>query len=954
MNSLGLSALFFAGQALALNNGVGKLPTMGYDTYNAFEKNYDGALALEQARLMKEYGLVDAGYNTFILDDFYALEDRNEKGEMIPDPEKFPDGMLKWSQKLNRYGLSASAYSSNGYKTCGGLPGAYGHELQDLETWRSWGWGGKGAIVKYDNCYIPYDNVTMENEYGRYERMLEAIETLAKKYKHPNKFIYSLCQWGWQDPHNWAPRISNAWRIDGDIRPYWSAIANILLLASTSYGATDFYQHGDMDMLEVGNSGRGTPVGDLTVAEQRTHFTAWALLKSHLLIGTDLRNATKDTIEILGNKELIAINQDPHEGKAIAPFRIGLQSDFSRITYNETSPPGFWAGTSSYGPVFMIINTLNETQEISFDLTENWAVRAGRQYKVRDMWLHEDALQYIANASVDLADRDTAPVAKKQKRIPVEVFDRVLELLHADSELVSLSQVCRDMNERVTPLIYSHVVIDLSPHLNLVRAEDIEEDDADMDVTMSFNLMAGLANNYRRQCRHVRKLTVRNGYSKASTKGTRWGVPGKGTYFDVSSLSVHSPWVWANMILGMTIPRMPLLSDLVWTAEMPPTNQLFGCLPPGQLRSLAYRFGRDFEFHLTIEWPSKFTPGLRAMKNPSLSSLTIMDIPSYTTDNGFSFLVDNRESLKDLTLKFTEDFSLEDKLLSVVNPIIELQSKLRLKSLHLRNTSCRGHLGWLEAFDFTCIRKFVMFESAPLGLTMPTELWNIFRRTGQRFESLITDCENDEFIEFVESTQGLEQLMLCHSSRSIYNFPKLNNQFDTLKSLFLPQNYPFERQLPYHEEHIFGILSGLQNLKHLFFDRHDDLACGDAVEPTPGSALFIKSFCDFCNEKNAASAVLGRLELIGYFRTLWAMNSTGQIDSERESNQLEAIDGSAQRANYSGPPETEVADMHNYVPVQIGWTDHLDDELVLACHTWVVDSKWDGLLKSRNGPEYTS
>ncbi|KFY98616.1 hypothetical protein V498_01375 [Pseudogymnoascus sp. VKM F-4517 (FW-2822)] len=393
--------------------GIGKLPTMGYDTYNAFEKNYDGALALEQARLMKEYGLVDAGYNTFILDDFYALENRSEKGEMIPDPAKFPDGMLKWTRSLNKYGLSASAYSSNGYKTCGGLPGAYGRELQDLETWRSWGWGGKGAIVKYDNCYIPYDNVTMENEYGRYERMLDAIETLAKKYKHPSKFIYSLCQWGWQDPHNWAPRISNAWRIDGDIRPYWSAIAKILLLASTSYGATDFYQHGDMDMLEVGNSGRGTPVGDLTVAEQRTHFTAWALLKSHLLIGTDLRNATKDTIEILGNKELIAINQDPHEGKAIAPFRIGLQPDFSRITYNETSPPGFWAGTSSYGPVFMIINTLNETQEVSFDLTENWAIRAGRQYMVRDMWLHEDVGVAVRNWTVKLGAHDVAALLLK-------------------------------------------------------------------------------------------------------------------------------------------------------------------------------------------------------------------------------------------------------------------------------------------------------------------------------------------------------------------------------------------------------------------------------------------------------------------------------------------------------------------------------------------------------------
>jgi hypothetical protein len=119
------------------------------------------------------------------------------------------------------------------------------------------------------------------------------------------------------------------------------------------------------------------------------------------------------------------------------------------------------------------------------------------------------------------------------------------------------------MNERVTPLIYSHTIIDLSPHLNLIKAEDIEEDDADMDVLMSYNLMSGLANNYRQQCRYVRKLTVRNGYTKASNNGTRWGAPGKGTYFDPSSLAIYSPWARANMIFGMALPRMSMLSELV-------------------------------------------------------------------------------------------------------------------------------------------------------------------------------------------------------------------------------------------------------------------------------------------------------------------------------------------------------------------------------------------------------
>ncbi|KFY31763.1 hypothetical protein V493_00845 [Pseudogymnoascus sp. VKM F-4281 (FW-2241)] len=856
MNSLGLSALLFLGQALALNNGVGKLPTMGYDTYNAFEKNYDGALALEQARLMKEYGLVDAGYNTFILDDFYALENRSEKGEMIPDPVKFPHGMLKWTKSLNKYGLSASAYSSNGYKTCGGLPGAYGRELQDLETWRSWGWGGKGAIVKYDNCYIPYDNVTMENEYGRYERMLEAIETLAKKYKHPNKFIYSLCQWGWQDPHNWAPRISNAWRIDGDIRPYWSAIANILLLASTSYGATDHYQHGDMDMLEVGNSGRGTPVGDLTVAEQRTHFTAWALLKSHLLIGTDLRNATKDAIEILGNKELIAINQDPHEGKAIAPFRIGLQPDYSRITYNKTSPPGFWAGASSYGPVFMIINTLNETQEIFFDLTENWAVRAGRQYKVRDMWLHEDVGVAVRNWTVKLGAHDVAALLLKDAG-PEPKETGPLPCATASGR--SFRSGSRDASCRFWA--------DLSPHLNLIEADDIE-DDADIAVQMSFNLMAGLANNRRKQCGYVKKLSVRNGYVKENTRGTRFGPASKG-YFDVTSLRSHSPWVWANMILGIAIPQMSLLSEVI--------------------------------------------PGVRAMRKPALSSLALWDIDSRERGEDVScFLLDNKDSLKVLKLRFMEEYSIKDKLLNIVNPIIELESQFELHILHLRNALSPGLPGWQKAFDFHSIRVFILIETSRFGKNMSKVLWKIFQHTDQQFETLITNCEDDAFVEFVESTHGLEHLILSRFQRPFDNFPKLDNHFGTLRSLFLPQDAPWD----------FG-----KSLE-------------ETGAPLLGPTAFIKAFFGFCDNNSAASAFLSRIELVSCFRTLWSIDDIGQIDEERESYQLDETDGPAEHANYSEPLETKLTDRQNFVPVQIGWTDHLDDEMILAVHTWVLKSSW--------------
>jgi len=150
--------LAFASAVHARNNGVGKLPVMGYDTFNAFGGDYDGSMATAQARIMNETGLVGLGYNTFILDDFYTELDRDASGCLRENLTRFPSGMRAWTDSINRYGVSGSAYSSNGYKTCGGYPGAYGHEMQDLETWRSWGWT---KMVKYDNCYIPYDNISM-------------------------------------------------------------------------------------------------------------------------------------------------------------------------------------------------------------------------------------------------------------------------------------------------------------------------------------------------------------------------------------------------------------------------------------------------------------------------------------------------------------------------------------------------------------------------------------------------------------------------------------------------------------------------------------------------------------------------------------------------------------------------------------------------------------------------
>jgi len=232
-------------------------------------------------------------------------------------------------------------------------------------------------MLRYDNCAIPHDAVIKEGMIGKYTRMSQAIARLSKSSGKP-PILFSLCQWGRVQPWIWARRLGQSWRTTGDINAWWSSLASIINENSFFASATDFYGRNDLDILEVGN-------GDLTYDESKAHFTAWAFMKSPLLISTDLSVATEQTLSILKNTEIIAINQDPVVGTSVTPFRWGINPDW---TYNRTHPAQYWSGESQNGTVFMLLNTLDHPADMFFRLTESPWIRAGRQYSVRDLWAH--------------------------------------------------------------------------------------------------------------------------------------------------------------------------------------------------------------------------------------------------------------------------------------------------------------------------------------------------------------------------------------------------------------------------------------------------------------------------------------------------------------------------------------------------------------------------------------
>jgi len=207
-----------------------------------------------------------------------------------------------------------------------------------------------------------------------------------------------LCEWGWSQVWLWGKTMAQSWRVDGDIEANWGSLASIIDTQSFIAAATDFYGHNDMDMLQLGNGG-------LTFEESKSHFTAWALAKSPLLIGTNLSAITPDILSILKNEEIIAINQDPEFGTAVTPFRWGIYPDW---VSNPNSPAQYWSGQSQNGTVFMILNTQNEPAEMFFNLTESPWIRAGRQYAVRDLWSHTNNGTAIRNMTLTLPSHGVA------------------------------------------------------------------------------------------------------------------------------------------------------------------------------------------------------------------------------------------------------------------------------------------------------------------------------------------------------------------------------------------------------------------------------------------------------------------------------------------------------------------------------------------------------------------
>jgi len=342
--------------AAALDNGLARTPPMGFNDWNAFGCSVSEKLIKETADYFVSSGMKAAGYEYVNIDDCWMTHQRDPgTGRLVPDPDKFPDGIKGTADYVHSKGLKLGIYEDAGTKTCAGYPGSLGHEQLDAQTFADWG----VDYLKYDNCNNAGSD-SQDSYIQRYTAMRDALKATGRP------IVYSICEWGSFDPATWAGDVGNLWRTTGDIHDGYGSMVSIF------HQNVDLYPHAhpgawnDPDMLEIGNGG-------MTDREYRSHFSLWSEMAAPLLAGTDLREATPATMDIYLNREVIAVDQDPL-GKQARPLSRAdghwvldkplANGDHAVVLFNETDHAATFGTTAK---------AVGLPHAAAYDLRDLWA-----------------------------------------------------------------------------------------------------------------------------------------------------------------------------------------------------------------------------------------------------------------------------------------------------------------------------------------------------------------------------------------------------------------------------------------------------------------------------------------------------------------------------------------------------------------------------------------------------
>lgn len=301
---------------------------MGWSSWNSFSNTVDSSIVVEQANAMVSSGLKARGYEYVNIDEGWWLGSRDPNGNIVVDPKQWPalgpkdvpGDMSNITRYLHRLGLKAGIYTDVGKGGCSTwwpdlgprVPntGSEGHYDQDFLQFAKWGFD----FVKVDWCGGFQEKLDPKTQYAQIALSIQRAEAATGHH-----LLYSICDWDNHEPWTWAPGIGGVeaamWRTSGDI--VLPVVANSpnserkadfsKVLSNFDKGIHPEAEHtgyiNDPDMLVVGMHG-------MSELQDQVEMSLWSISGAPLLIGADIKQLSSDSLSILMNPEVIAIDQD--------------------------------------------------------------------------------------------------------------------------------------------------------------------------------------------------------------------------------------------------------------------------------------------------------------------------------------------------------------------------------------------------------------------------------------------------------------------------------------------------------------------------------------------------------------------------------------------------------------------------------------------------------------------
>ncbi|MFJ5228375.1 ricin-type beta-trefoil lectin domain protein [Kitasatospora sp. NPDC088391] len=390
---------------------IGVKPMMGFNNWARFtcaaQARLDGTrdgysfqqFMQDQAKAMKDTGLVAAGYTNLTVDDCWMQ--RTSAGYLHgaatwggSSQPGFDWELTGYADYVHGQGMEAGLYTTSGVNTCQGVPGGImGHEQADANSLAYWGVDS----IKVDNC-----GTTQSNRQGEFTTFANALRTATANTARKILFNesapagYGPTSAEKYNAQEWVRGLGQMWRVSPDIAVWHSATTSAW---DWPHGG-DYYEggvlqnfedtvalaryngpgnHNDADMLLIGDNNQLTP------AEQRSQFALWSAMGSPLMLSTDVRKMAADPaayatqLGILKNADIIAVDQDTTAGGYLAA-RDGATTGAGTETVVKPLADGSRA--------VVVVNKNATATAVTIDLSRIGFGNTGCARPAKDLWNH--------------------------------------------------------------------------------------------------------------------------------------------------------------------------------------------------------------------------------------------------------------------------------------------------------------------------------------------------------------------------------------------------------------------------------------------------------------------------------------------------------------------------------------------------------------------------------------